>query len=165
MEVIKGVAATSLMLGMGLTMGGCATGSAHTKSITVAEARGGRGVEVAVSQALARQILEGAIGSELRCRGEVDDEFGSLLRALDERGPGSRASIRRDDGVLRAHRTRRALELELRDRDGGGEIDAVLPWALAECMLGRSTRLDADVADVRLTVRGEGGGTFELRVD
>jgi hypothetical protein len=165
MVLMKDVARAWALLGFALAVGGCVSGSARTRSVTISEARSGHGVQVAVSEALARELLEGAIGSELRCQGEVDEEFGSVLRALDAGGRGSRATLEGDDGVLLARRTRRGLELSLRGRAGGGRIDAVLPWALAECMLGRSVRLDADVAHVRLAIRGEDGGSFDLHVD
>ncbi len=165
MVLMKDVARASALLGVALTVGACASGSAGTRSVTIGEVRHGHGVQVAVSEALARELLESAIGSELTCRGEVDGEFGSVLRVLDEGGPGTRATFRKGGDILLARRTRRNLELRLRDRDGGGGIDAVLPWALAECMLGRSARLGADVAHVRLTIHGEDGGSFDLHVD
>jgi hypothetical protein len=164
MDVISALVQRSPMLILGLVAVACASASTETRSITVAESESGAGVVVAVSEALAREVLESAIGSELSCQGEIDQEFESLLRTLDDRGRGSRATIVYDDGVLVAHRTRRSLELEFRDRDGGG-IDAVLPWTVAECMLGRTTRVSADVAEVRVTIRGEDGGSFEFRVD
>lgn len=135
------------------------------KSVTVSEVKKGDGVVVEVSEALARSILEGAIGTELDCRGDLDSEFEGLLRTLDEGGRGSRATLRNDDTVIRAVRRRKSIKLEIGDRDGDGKIEAIVPWALAECLLGRATKIGDTAAPVKVKITGDDGGTFEFRVN
>jgi hypothetical protein len=129
------------------------------KSLTVTESEDGQGVVVAVSEALARELLEDTLGSEL------DPDFENMLRTLDRQGRGGRATLTDEDSVVTAHRRGRTVEFDVRDLDGGGAIEVVMPWTVAECLLGESASLDKGFADVRVTIKGEGGGSFELRVD
>ncbi len=138
---------------------------AAQKSVTVSESRDGQGVVVAVSEALARQLIEDAFGSELSCDGELEPEFEGMLRTLDRQGRGARTTISDDDSVVTARRRGRSVEFDVRDLDGGGEIQVVMPWTVAECLLGETTRIDKGFGDVRVSIKGEGGGSFELRVD
>jgi hypothetical protein len=135
------------------------------KSLTVSESKDGQGVVVAVSEALARELLEDTLGSELSCDGELDPEFEGMLRTLDRQGRGGRATLTDDDSMVTAHRRGRSVEFDVRDLEGGSAIEVVMPWAVAECLLGENATLDKGFEDVRVTIKGEGGGSFELRVD
>jgi hypothetical protein len=144
----------------------CASSTpAEQKSLTVSESKDGQGVVVAVSEALARELLEDTLGSELNCDGELDPEFEDMLRTLDRQGRGGRATLTDEDSVVTAHRRGRTVEFDVRDLEGGGAIEVVMPWAVADCLLGESATLDKGFADVRVTIKGEGGGSSELRVD
>jgi hypothetical protein len=169
-EVIMGVSVRrwsgSIPLVLTVLIAGCSSTSPQTKSLTLAEADDGRGVVVAISAALARDLLESAIGSDFDCEGEVDREFGSMLRTLDRRGPGSQATLTDEETTVVARRRNRTLKLEIRDRSDGSEIEAVMPWAVAECLMGRTTTLEEGaVGDVRVKIKGKGGGSFEFRID
>jgi len=135
------------------------------KSLTVSESKDGQGVVVAVSEALARELLEDAFGSELSCDGDLEPEFEGMLRTLDRQGRGARTTISDDDSVVTARRRGRSVEFDVRDLDGGGEIQVVMPWAVAECLLGETTGIDKGFGDVRVSIKGEGGGSFEFRVE
>lgn len=145
---------------------GCSsTTSSAQKSLTVSESKDGHGVVVAVSEALARELISDAFGSELSCDGELDPEFEGMLRSLDRQGRSARATIRDEDSVVTARRRGRSVEFDVRSLAGGGEIQVVMPWAAAECLLGETTTLGKELTNVRVTIEGEGGGSFELRVD
>jgi len=136
---------------------GCSsTTPSAQKSLTVSESKDGHGVVVAVSD---------AFGSELSCDGELDPEFEGMLRSLDRQGRSARATIRDEDSVVTARRRGRSVEFDVRSLAGGGEIQVVMPWAAAECLLGETTTLGKELTNVRVTIEGEGGGSFELRVD
>jgi hypothetical protein len=145
-----------------LLVAGCSSAPRReTRSITIAETSGGNGVTVAVSEGLARSLVEGAIGTKLDCSSDLEPEFESLLRELDR---GSRATLRDGDTIVRARRRGHSLRLDIRTGDHEGSIEALLPWAFAECLLGRSTTLGDRSFPIRLTVTGEGGGVFEFTI-
>ena len=143
----------------------CATTTPEQKSLTVSESDDGQGVVVAVSEALARELLEDTFGSDLSCDGELDPDFEGMLRTLDRQGRGGRATLTDDDSVVTAHRRGRTVEFDVRDLEGGGAIEVVMPWTAAECLLGENVTFDKGFEDVRVTIKGDGGGSFELRVD
>jgi len=148
--------------GLILLLAGCASG--QTKSLTISEADGGNGVAVAVSEALAREIFEGAIGTELDCRADLDPKFESMLRTLDRGGRGSQTTLRVDDTIVHARRRNKSIRFDISDRDRDGSIEAVVPWAFAECLLGRSTSIGEGAGPIRIKFTGEGGGSFEFKV-
>jgi hypothetical protein len=141
------------------------TSLGQEKSVTISESKDGNGIVVAVSKALARQVLESALGSELGCKGDVDGEFENMLASLDRRGRRSSVTREDEDSIIIARRRGKKLKLDIRDRDDSTTIEAVMPWAIAECLLGKTTGLDGSAGDVRVKIKGEGGGTFEFRVD
>jgi hypothetical protein len=149
-----------------VALGCSSTPNDDSKSLTISETRNGKGMSVSVSKPLARSLLEGAIGAELQCGAELDDEFASMLRTLDREGRGSRVTIRDEDGVITARRSGSSLRLDIRDADGGGRLEVKMPWAVAECLLDGSSNLSPRDADsIRIKVAGSQGGSFELAVD
>lgn len=146
---------------------GCSTTSQQeSKSVTISESEGGNGLVVAVSEALARSMVEGMIGTEIECGGDLDPDFASVLRDLDRRGRGSRASIGDGNGDFKLHRSGSSLKMKIDDFDGGGRIEVKMPWAVAECLLDGSAELSARDADaIRVKVIGSEGGSFEFAVD
>lgn len=149
------------------TVTGCGTTSKRdSKSVTISESEGGNGLVVAVSEALARSLVEGMIGSEIECGGDLDPEFAAVLRELDRGGRGSRASIRDENGDFSVRRSGSNLKMKIDDLDGGGRIEVKMPWAVAECLLDGSAKLSARDADsIRIKVIGSEGGSFEFTVD
>jgi hypothetical protein len=119
-----------------------------------------------MSEALARSLLEGMVGADLKCGSDIDGDFAAMLHKLDRGGRGSRATIRDDDGVITARRSGNSLKIELDDADGGGGLRVKMPWAVAECLLDGSATLRAeDVASISVKLVGEDGGSFEFKVD
>lgn len=137
-----------------------------TESVSISQSSGGDQLVVAMSEALARSLLQGVVGADLKCGADVDHEFAAMLRELDRGGRGSRASIRDEDGVITARRSGRSLEMEIRDSSGGGRLEVKMPWAVAECLLdGSATLTEKDAGSIRVKLVGSEGGSFEFKVD
>ena len=120
---------------------------------------------VAVSETLARSLLEGVVGADLECGADLDSDFAAMLRELDRGGRGSRATIRDEDGVITARRSGRSLKVDFDDTDGGG-LEIKMPWAVAECLLdGSATLTEKDAGSIRVKLVGSEGGSFEFKVD
>lgn len=124
----------------------------------------GDGIRLALSEEVARGVVEGLFGSSLECEGDIDDGLRELLSELDRGGPRSRATRRDGETTLDARRRGGRLELEIRG-DGPGRIEASMPWAAAECLLGRRTAVDRAVSStIRVTVDNPDGRDFSFRI-
>jgi len=145
---------------------GCSTASKkESKSVSISETKNGEGLVVAVSESLARSVLEGIVGADLECGADLDSDFAAMLRELDRGGRGSRATIRDEDGVITARRSGRSLKVDFDDTDGGG-LEIKMPWAVAECLLdGSATLTEKDAGSIRVKLVGSEGGSFEFKVD
>lgn len=137
-----------------------------TKSVSISETNDGEGFVVAMSEALARSMLEGMVGADLKCGSDLDGDFAAMLQKLDRRGRGSRATIRDEDSVITARRSGNSLKIELDAADGGGGLRVKMPWAVAECLLDGSATLSAkDARSIRVKLVGSDGGSFEFKID
>ena len=120
------------------------------------------------SPELARAALEGALGTRLDCNGELDPEVASVLRSL-QRDRSGRVSRRDGDGRLVARRRGNTLRLQLEGRASEGAIEATMPWAVAECLLGRDMTLAEALGHgkqrIMVKVTGENGESFEVSLD
>jgi hypothetical protein len=136
------------------------------RTMTISETEDGDGVIVAMSESLARSLLEGVVGADLECGADLDDDFAGLLRELHRGGRGSKATLRDDDSVIRARRTGSSLKMKIDDLDDGARIEVKMPWAVAECLLdGRATLSADDAARIKVKVTGSDGGSFTFAVD
>jgi len=148
-----------------LAFGAGAASKKETKSVSISESKDGDGLVVAMSEALARSLLEGMVGADLKCGSDIDGDFAAMLHKLDRGGRGSRATIRDEDGVVTARRSGNSLKIELEDNDGGG-LRVKMPWAVAECLLDGSATLSAkDAGSIRVKLVGSDGGSFEFKID
>ncbi len=149
-----------------LAVGGTTGSKNESKSVSISESKNGEGLVVAVSEALARSLLEGVVGADLECGADLDGDFAAMLRQLDREGRGSRVTIRDEDGVLSARRSGRSLKLEFDDADDGGGLQIKMPWAVAECLLdGSATMKPKDIGSIKVKLVGSEGGSFEFKVD
>ena len=122
-------------------------------------------IKVAVSAAVARGLMEELIGSDLDCQGEIDTGMERLLRELDQGGPRSRASYRDGETTIAARRRGGRLDLDIRGA-GAGRIEATMPWAVADCLLGKTTTIDRTVtSSIKVKVTNEDGRNFSFQLN
>ena len=122
-------------------------------------------IRVAVSAAVARGLMEELIGSDLDCQGEIDTGMRRLLQELDQDGPRSRASIRDGETTIAARRRGGRLDLDIRGA-GSGRIEATMPWAVADCLLGKTTTVDKTVtSSIKVKVTNEDGRNFSFQLN
>ena len=122
-------------------------------------------IRVAVSAAVARGLMEELIGSDLDCQGEIDTGMERLLRELDQGGPRSRASYRDGEMTIAARRRGGRLDLDIRGA-GSGRIEATMPWAVADCLLGKTTTIDKTVtSSIKVKVTNEDGRNFSFQLN
>ena len=122
-------------------------------------------ISVAVSESVARGLMENLIGSEFDCRSDIDGSLESLLEKLDRGGPRSHATIRDGETTLSAHRRGGKLDLDISGA-GSGKIEATMPWAVAECLLGNTTTIDHTVTSaIKVKVTNPEGRNFSFKLD
>ena len=122
-------------------------------------------IRVAVSAVVARGLMEELIGSDLDCQGEIDTGMKKLLLKLDQGGPRSRASYRDGEITIAARRRGSRLDLDIRGA-GSGRIEATMPWAVADCLLGKTTTIDKTVtSSIKVKVTNEDGRNFSFQLD
>jgi hypothetical protein len=121
-------------------------------------------ITVAVSEAVARNVMEDLVGADLECDGEVDGHLKALLEKLDEGGPRASASYRDGENTVDGRRRGGKLDLKIRGA-GSGKIEATMPWAIAECMLGNSASIDdALTSSIRVKVSNPDGRNFSFKL-
>ncbi len=121
-------------------------------------------IRLAISEQAARGLMEELIGADLECEGEVDGHMKSLLEKLDAGGPRARASYRDGESTVDGRRRGGKLDLEIRGA-GSGKIEATMPWAIAECMLGNNTSIEKTVtSSIRVKVTNEDGRNFSFKL-
>jgi hypothetical protein len=109
--------------------------------------------------------MEDLVGSHLDCKGEVDSDLEKLLRTLEKGGSRSNATYRDGETTVSARRRGGKLHFDVRG-SGSGKIEATMPWAIAECLLGNETAIDKAVkSSIKVKVTNEGGGSFSFRLD
>ncbi len=101
-----------------------------------------------------RSVLEQTLDAELDCDGDLDGSLGTMLRALDRRGPRASATLRSGDTIIHARRRGSSLRLVVRDADGE-RLRITMPWTVAECLQGRSTRLGDALEQVEVEILGD----------
>jgi len=120
-------------------------------------------ITVALSEAVARGVMEDLIGSDLECDEGADGRFGAFLQKLDQGGPRAKASYRDGESTIDGRRRGSKLDLKVSGA-GSGKIEATMPWAIAECMLGRSTSIDKSFTSIKVKVSNEDGRNFSFRL-
>jgi len=122
-------------------------------------------LSIAISSAVARGVMEDLVGSQLDCDGDLDPDLEKLLSTLDKGGNRSNATYRDGETTVAARRRGGKLHFDVRG-SGSGKIEATMPWAIAECLLGNETTIDKAVrSSIKVKVTNEGGGSFSFRLD
>jgi hypothetical protein len=121
-------------------------------------------ITVAISEAVARDVMEDLIGADLECENGADGEFREFLERLDQGGSRAKASYRDDESTIEGRRRGNKLDLKIRGA-GSGKIEATMPWAVAECMLGRNTSINESfTSSIKVKVTNEDGRNFSFRL-
>jgi hypothetical protein len=121
-------------------------------------------ITVAISEAVARGLMEDLIGADLECDDGADGHFKVFLEKLDRGGPRARASYRDGEDTVYGRRRGGKLDLEVHG-DGPGKIEATMPWAVAECLLGHSTSIDETfTSSIRVKVSNPDGKNFSFKL-
>jgi hypothetical protein len=121
-------------------------------------------ITVAISEAVARGVMEDLVGADLECEDGADGEFRAFLERLERGGSRAKASYREDESTIEGRRRGNILDLEIHGA-GSGKIEATMPWAVAECMLGRSTSIDRSfTSSIKVKVTNEDGRNFSFRL-
>ena len=120
-------------------------------------------ITVALSEAVARGVMEDLVGADLECDEGAEGQFGAFLEKLDRDGPRAKASYRDGENTIDGRRRGSKLDLKIRGA-GSGKIEATMPWAVAECMLGRSTSIDESFRSIKVEVTNEDGRNFSFRL-
>jgi hypothetical protein len=122
-------------------------------------------IRLAVSAEVARGLMEELIGSDLDGQGEIDTGIEKLLRELDQSGPRSRASYRDGETTIAARRRGGRLDLDISGA-GSGRIEATMPWAVADCLLGKTTTIDKTItSSIKVKVTNEDGRNFSFQLN
>lgn len=104
----------------------------------------GVNISLSISADFVDGILEGLAGSDIDCDVTTDKETRAMLEHLDRRGEGAKYRFRDDEGkLIKASRRRGQLELDI-TRSGDSDAHVSMPWAIAECMLGRQVEFSND---------------------
>lgn len=141
----------------------CGCASSEPRSDVELEV-GGDEIRLEISEAVARSAVEGILGSRLECDGEIDDGLREVLTELDRGGARSRATRRDGETTLDARRRGGRLDLELWG-EGPGKIEASMPWAVAECLLGRTTAVERAVSSsIKVKVSNPDGRNFSFKI-
>lgn len=142
---------------------GCGCATSAPRSDLELEVDGDE-IRLEISEAVARSAVEGILGSSLECDGEIDDDLRKLLTDLDRGGPRSRAARRDGETTLDARRRGGRLHLEIRG-SGRGSIEAAMPWAAAQCLLGRATAVGTAVSSpIQVRVKNPDGRNFSFTI-
>lgn len=121
-------------------------------------------IRLAVSEEVARGFMEELVGADLECEGGLDGHMRDLLRKLDEGGPRARASYRDGETTVDGRRRGGKLDLEIRNT-GSGKIEATMPWAIAECLLGNDTTVDRTMSSsIKVKVTNDDGRNFSFKL-
>jgi hypothetical protein len=121
-------------------------------------------ITVAISEAVARGVMEDLVGADLECEDGADGKFRAFLERLDRGGSRAKASYREDESTIEGRRRGNTLDLKIHGA-GSGKIEATMPWAVAECMLGRSTSIEKSfTSSIKVKVTNENGRNFSFRL-
>lgn len=128
------------------------------KEITIdIETAEGENISLSISSNLVDGIVKGLAENDMECDTSTDKEMLAMLKHLDRKGPGSKYTFTNDEGeVIKARRTKGQWEMRvIKD----GEKDAVIsmPWAMAECMLGRDMPAYSGKDEVEFKIEQDGG--------
>ena len=111
---------------LALASGQLACTSSHHDTHLMSIAANDSELRLNLGEELARELLEGALGTELHCDTDLEPEFESMLRALDRKGRGARYRMATDGADVIATRRGSKLRIEV-DGEDGWQLSATAP--------------------------------------
>lgn len=106
-----------------------------TITIDIEDSEGSK-TSISLTTDLVSGVIEGMVDEDLECDGDIEADTREMFEYLSKNGRGSRYTLEKEDGeVIKAHRRKDQLELEVIDPDED-PTHVSMPWLLAECMLG-----------------------------
>ena len=135
-----------------------------TITIDIEDSEGSK-TSISLTTDLVSGVIEGMVDEDLECDGDIEADTREMFEYLSKNGRGSRYTLEKEDGeVIKAHRRKDQLELEVLDPDED-PTHVSMPWLLAECMLGNKVAAkEFEKADgLKFSVKKDGG--VELRVE
>ena len=96
-------------------------------------------------------MLEDGLNTTLSCDGEVDPEVEAMLEPLQRRRNGKTVTGEGSDRVVAQRRGSR-LTLVIGDTRSG-HLEATMPWAVGECLLGKATTIEKALGSAPIKVK------------
>ena len=121
-------------------------------------------VSISLSGDWADSIVEGLLGADMNCDSDLDSDTEAMLRHLKRKGPGSKYTLEDDEQTIRARRRKDSWEMDI-DKDDGMKAKVVLPWVLAECMLGDKKAMERHRGQGELAFVIEDDGVLSIRLE
>ena len=123
----------------------------------------GENISITVSSDLVEGIIQGLSESSMSCdKDDLDPETEAMLEHLDRQGEGSKYSYTNEEGKLvKARRRKGQWEMTV-VQDGEKDTKISMPWAMAECMLGRDVSGYKGKDDVEFKIQQDGGVSIRI---
>ena len=134
-----------------------------TITIDIEDSEGSK-TSISLTTDLVSGVIEGMVDEDLECDGDLEADTREMFEYLSKNGRGSRYTLEKEDGeVIKAHRRKDQLELEVLDPDED-PTRVSMPWLLAECMLGNKVAAkELEKADgLKFSVKKDGGVEFRV---
>lgn len=121
-------------------------------------------ISISLSGGWAESLAEGLLDANLECDADIEPDTEAMLRHLKRKGRGSKYTLRDDDKTIHARRMKSSWEMDIRN-DDGTKAKVVLPWALAECMLGDREAMERYRGEGEMAFVVEDDGVLKVKVE
>jgi hypothetical protein len=123
----------------------------------------GESLSITVSSDLVDGIIKGLSEKDMSCdRDDLDPDTEAMLEHLDRKGEGSKYSFTNEEGkLIKARRRKGQWEMRVVE---SSEKDTLIsmPWAIAECMLGRDVPAYSGKDDLQFRIEQDGGVNIRI---
>ncbi len=118
----------------------------------------GETLSISLSSNMIEGILEGLSESEWSCDdSDLDPDTRAMIEHLDRKGEGSKYRFTNDEGeTVKARRRGGQWEMEI-EKSGENDTVVSMPWAMAECMLGRDVPAYRGKQKMEFKIEKDGG--------
>ena len=130
-----GIARVALVATL-LAAGASYAGAKEDKTLNISlGGEPGQDISISLSGAWVSSLMEEMTGGGMDCDGDLDRDTEAMFRHLERNGPGSRYTLTEEDQTIHARRRKDSVEMKI-DKADGSDAKLVIPWGLAEGMLG-----------------------------